>query len=205
MRYLAPASALLLLTFCSPRSDNQAGSESASNGAGGMSSHDTMPMAAPPSDTTSNPASTPAAILSQMNVANTTEIQLARMATKKASSPAVKQLAQKLVAEHTKNRQEVMALAKKMNVSLTPQSGGSVTPVDSAAVPSDLRTASGAQFDKAFVEQQISDHESNIQKIQSQMLPSVQDAQLKTYLQKTVSDMKGHLSSLQQTQKKLST
>jgi putative membrane protein len=205
MRYLAPASALLLLTFCSPRSDNQAGSESASNGAGGMSSHDTMPMAAPPSDTTSNPASTPAAILSQMNVANTTEIQLARMATKKASSPAVKQLAQKLVAEHTKNRQEVMALAKKMNVSLTPQSGGSVTPVDSAAVPSDLRTASGAQFDKAFVEQQISDHESNIQKIQSQMLPSVQDAQLKTYLQKTVSGMKGHLSSLQQTQKKLST
>jgi putative membrane protein len=92
-----------------------------------------------------------------------------------------------------------------MNVSLTPQSGGSVTPVDSAAVPSDLRTASGAQFDKAFVEQQISDHESNIQKIQSQMLPSVQDAQLKTYLQKTVSEMKGHLSSLQQTQKKLST
>jgi putative membrane protein len=204
MRYLAPASALLLLTFCSPRND-QAGSESASNGAGGMSSHDTMPMAAPPSDTTSNPSSTPAAILSQMNVANTTEIQLARMATKKASSPAVKQLAQKLVAEHTKNRQEVMALAKKMNVSLTPQSGGSVTPVDSAAVPSDLRTTSGAQFDKAFVEQQISDHESNIQKIQSQMLPSVQDAQLKTYLQKTVSEMKGHLSSLQQTQKKLST
>ena len=205
MRYLAPATALVLLTFCSPRNDNQGGSESASNDAGGMSSHDTMPMAAPPADTTSNPASTPAAILSQMNVANTTEIQLARMATKKASSPAVKQLAQKLAAEHTKNRQEVMALAKKMNVSLTPQSGGSVSPADSAAVPSDLRTTSGAQFDKAFVEQQIGDHESNIQKIQSQMLPSVQDAQLKTYLQKTVSDMKGHLSSLQQTQKKLST
>src|SRR4051794_4421215 len=146
MRYLAPAAALLLLTFCSPRSDNQAGSESASNGAGGMSSHDTVPMAAPPADTTSNPAATPAAILSQMNVANTTEIQLARMAAKKASSPAVKQLAQKLAADHTKNRQQVISLAKQMKVSLTPQSGGSVTSLDSAAVPSDFRTASGAEF-----------------------------------------------------------
>src|SRR5215203_526336 len=111
MRSLFPAAALLILTFCSPANDRQSGSETASDGAGGMSSHDTMPMAAPPADTSSNPTSTPAAILSQMNVANTTEIQLARMASKKASSPDVKRLAQKLMSDHTKNRQELMALA----------------------------------------------------------------------------------------------
>src|SRR4051794_28406958 len=100
-----PAAAIALLTFCSPSSDRQ-NRESGMGGAtaGGLSSNDTMPAS---SSDTASPAGeatpTPTAMLSQLNVANTTEIQLGGMAAKKASSPQVKQIARKLVTDHTKN------------------------------------------------------------------------------------------------------
>jgi len=138
-----------------------------------------------------------------MNVANTMEIQLSRIASKQATTPAVKRVATQLVTDHSKNRQEVAALAKKLNVSLTPATGGSVSASDSAAMPAELQGKTGTEFDRAFVQHQIQLHQSNIQKIQNQMLPAVQEPQLKTYLQKTVKAMQGHLATLEQTEQQI--
>jgi putative membrane protein len=115
----------------------------------------------------------------------------------------VKQIARKLVADHTKNREQVRALAQKVNVTLTPAQGGSISSGDSVAMPQDLQSLSGAGFDKAFIQYQIDAHESNIHRIQNQTLPAVQNEQIKTYLQKTVTDMQGHLATLQQIQQQL--
>jgi putative membrane protein len=182
-------------------------------GAGGQSSSDTMASSSSANsssaaaDTATNNAAsptTPAAILSQLSMANTMEIQLSKMAQKKASSPKVKQVAAKLLADHSKNEAQLKTLAKQLNVTLTPSAGGNPTAADSAAMPSELQGKSGAQFDQAFVQHEIDDHQSNIEKIQTQMLPSAQNAQVKSYLQKTVTAMQGHLASLQQAQKQLS-
>jgi putative membrane protein len=200
-----PAAALGLLLACSS-GDNRRGGDTgmADSAAGGMSSHDTMPMSGDSSTAVSgNTTVTPEGVLSQMNVANTAEIQLSTLASKKASSASVKQIAKKLAADHTKNRQEVRSLAQKLNVNLTSSQGGSVTAADSAAMPADLQEKSGRDFDKAFVQHEIDDHQSNIEKIESQILPSLQNEQIKTYLQKTVSEMQAHLSSLKQVQQQL--
>jgi putative membrane protein len=204
---LLPAAALALLTFCSPGNDRQSDTGMANDGSGGMSSRDTAPSSAPAPagmDTGGSTEATPAAILSQMNVANTMEIQLSRMASKQATSSAVKRVATQLVTDHSKNRQEVTALAKKLNVSLTPAAGGNVSASDSAAMPAELQGASGTEFDRAFIQHQIQAHQNNIQKIQSQMLPAVQEPQLKAYLQKTVKAMQGHLATLEKTEQGLS-
>lgn len=205
MRSPFPAAALALLTFCSPGNDRGVdGTETASDGSGGFSSRDTMEAPAPPAGANVSPGTTPAAILSQMNVANTTEIQLGRMAAKKASSTEVKRIAEKLAVDHNKNREQVQHLARKLNVSITPAAGGDVTASDSVAMPSELQTKSGAEFDRAFVEHQIADHEANIDRIQSQLLPAAQNPELETYLQKTLADMQGHLASLKEVQQKIS-
>jgi putative membrane protein len=204
---LLPAAALALLTFCSPGNDRQSDTGMANDGSGGMSSRDTVPSSTPApagADTGGSTEATPAAILSQMNVANTMEIQLSRMASKQATSPAVKRIATQLVTDHSKNRQEVTALAKKLNVSLTPAGGGNISASDSAAMPAELQGASGTEFDRAFIQHQIQAHQNNIQKIQSQMLPAVQEPQLKAYLQKTVKEMQGHLATLEKTEQGLS-
>src|SRR5215217_952928 len=141
-----PAAALGLLLACSS-GDNRRGGDTgmADSAPGGMSSHDTMSMSGDSSTAVGgNTSVTPEGVLSQMNVANTTEIQLGTIAGKKAGSVQVKQIARTLVADHTKNRQQVRALAQKLNISLTPGQGGSVSAADSAAMPSDLQGKSGA-------------------------------------------------------------
>jgi putative membrane protein len=171
---------------------------------GGLSTHDTMPSAMGDTGGVAGEGeTTPAGVLSQMNVANTTEIGLSKLATRKASSPQVKQIARKLVADHTKNREEVRALAQKVNVTLTPTQGGSISSADSAALPQDLQNLSGAAFDKAWLRHQIEAHNTNIQRIQNQTLPAVQDPRIKTYLQKTLTDMQTHLASLEHAEQQL--
>jgi putative membrane protein len=211
MRYaVLPSALLVLVVSCSSGDQKSSETGMAEGGAGGLSTRDTMPATTdtmsftrPGSSTGTEAASAPAAILSQMDVANTTEIQLSTVAAKKASSPRVKQIARKLAADHTKNREELRALAQKLNVTLTSGQGGSVSAADSAAMLPDLRGKSGRVFDRAFIEHEINDHQSSIAKLQTQVIPSVQNADIKAYLQTTVKDMQGHLSSLKQVQKQL--
>jgi len=210
MRYpgIPAAAALALLTFCSPAKDRQA-SESGMgrDQAGGFNSNDTLATSARSDSAVRNePAPTPSGILSQLNVANTTEITLAQVAEKKASSPTVKQIARRLASDHTKNRQQLQALAQKLGLNLTPARGGNVAPVsgDSAAFPAQLEGKSGAEFDKAYLQHEIADHQSNIDKIQNQLLPAAQDQQVKGYLQKTLTEMEGHLAALKDADRKIS-
>jgi putative membrane protein len=204
-----PSVLLVLLVSCS--SGNPRGSDTgmAQGGAGGLSTRDTLPatsdtMSFTRTDSSKTEAtSAPAAILSELNVANTNEIQLSTVAANKARSPKVKQIARKLAADHAKNREELRALAQKLNVTLTPAQGGSVSPADRAALPVDLRAMSGRNFDRAFLDHEIEDHQSDIQKLQTQAIPSVQNADIKAYLQTTVTEMQGHLSSLKQVRKQL--
>lgn len=208
-----PVAVVAVLVSCSSGNRRNTDTGMVEGGAGGLSTRDTIPsgaMGSPRSDSTpattvdsSTTASSPAAILSQMNVANTTEIQLATLAAKKASSPKVKQIARKLATDHSKNREQLRGLAQKLNVTLTPAQGGSVSAADSAAMPPDLQGKSGRNFDRAFVQHEIADHQSNIQKLQTQAIPSAQDAAVKAYLQKTVTEMQAHLSSLKQVQQQL--
>jgi putative membrane protein len=201
---LTSAAFILFLIACSSDNTRRDGDTGMAEGApGGLSTRDTMASAMGDTAVGGNAEATPAGVLSQMNVANTTEIELSRLATRKASSPAVKQIAGKLVAHHTKNREEVRALAQKVNVTLTPAQGGSVSSADSVALPQDLQNLSGADFDKAWLQHQIEAHNSNIQRLQNQALPSVQDPQIKTYLQKTLTAMQGHLASLEQVEQQL--
>src|SRR3954453_11222345 len=98
MRLMIAPAALILLTYCSPGNNSQGRESGASQQtAGGLSSNDTM--SATSADSTA-PAgegmATPSAMLSQLNVANATEIQLSQLVARKAFSSQVKQIARKL-------------------------------------------------------------------------------------------------------------
>jgi len=183
---LLPATALALLAFCSP-DDNRRSRET------GMVFGD----AAAPADSASADAgpATPAAILSQVYLANTSEIQLSKLAAKQASAPAVKRIAAKLVADHTRNREQLRALAQKLGLTLTPAAGGDLSAVDSAAMRAD--------FDQSYIEHAIKGHQDNIEEIRNQLLPAAQNDQVRAYLQKTLTELEGHLAALQEVQRQV--
>jgi putative membrane protein len=202
---LIPAAVLALLTFCSPHRDRpyrETGTGRAT--AGSLSSNDAVPSggrdsAAPEEDA----ARTLADVLSQLNVSNMTEIRLGGLAAKRAGSAQIKQVARKLVADHTTNRQQLRALAQKLNLNLPSAGGGSIASGDSSALPADLQGKSGAEFDKAFVRHEIEEHQANIEKIRGRMIFAAQNEQIKAYLQKTVTDMEGHLAALKRAQQQI--
>jgi putative membrane protein len=211
MRFAAipTAGALVLLTFCSPANDRQARESGVGrDNAGGFNSNDTLATSArSDSAAATEAAPTPAGILSELNVTNTTEITLGQLVSKKAASPAVKQIAGRLASDHARNRQHLQALAQKLGLTLTPAQGGNVSAVsgaDSANFAAQLEGKSGAEFDKAYVQHEIENHQFKIEKIQQQLLPAAQDQQVKAYLQKTLTEMEGHLAVLKNVDRKIS-
>jgi putative membrane protein len=203
--FLIPAAVLALLTFCSPdRNRQNAETGMAGANAGSLSSNDGMPTR---SGDSAGPAGehtpTPAGILSELRMANSAEIRAAGAVARQATAPQVKQAAKKLVADHTRNLEQLRALAQKLNLTLISDQGGGAT-TDSTALPPELQGSSGAELDNAFIQHEIEEHQANIEKIRTEMLPAAQNEQMKTYLQKTVSEMKGHLAALKRVEQQLS-
>jgi putative membrane protein len=194
---LMPAVVAVALLACTP-----GGNERRQDGAAGGTAETGMS-----GDTASTGTATGAGeaslsgIFSRLELANTAEIETGKLATSQAQSPAVKRIAQRLVSEHTRNRDELEGLARQKGADLLPRAGGS-TARDTAGVLA-LKGLEGAEFDSAYVGAQIEAHQANIDAIQNQMLPAAQDQEVQRYLQQTVAAMRKHLASLEQVQTQL--
>jgi predicted outer membrane protein len=147
-----------------------------------------------PADT--NPRLGTVGILSALTVANKKEIVEAKYAVEHASHAAVKGLARQLIADHTKNMEQSQKLADRLGVS------GQIPNENMAdsTLPPELQDARGPDFDQAFVMHQREAHQMNVNKIRTQFLPSADNAELRQYLQETVTAMEGHLKQIDQIQ-----
>ncbi|HYC31791.1 MAG TPA: DUF4142 domain-containing protein, partial [Gemmatimonadales bacterium] len=133
-------------------------------------------------------------VFSRLELANTAEIETSRLVAEKARSPKVKQLAGVILKDHTRNRSELEALAKKKGVEHLPPAGGSTARDTSGTLA--LQGLEGAALDSAYVSSQIEAHQANIDAIRNQLIPSTDDPEVRQYLQKTVASMEDHLTSL---------
>jgi putative membrane protein len=85
------------------------------------------------------------------------EVQLGKLAADRASAPEVKQLAQRLVQDHTKGNQELLAIAETKDISVPKSLDG----VHEDVVKLFSRL-DGAQFDQAFLRYQVMHHEKDV-------------------------------------------
>ena len=99
--------------------------------------------------------------VSQMNAA---EIDLSRLAVQRATSPDVKQFAQKLVDEHT-------AAGEKLSGVATQNSIQTRTDLDDShrKLHDTLAGKSGADFDKSYIDAMVDDHEKMVDKLESRI------------------------------------
>jgi putative membrane protein len=81
------------------------------------------------------------------------EIALSQLAAQKATNPAVKTFAEKMVAEHTKMTESMKPFADSWG--LTPASGPDA---DHQKELDKLNGLSGADFDKEYMSQMVTDH-----------------------------------------------
>jgi putative membrane protein len=120
------------------------------------------------------------------------EVQLGKMAADRAASPEVKQLAQRLVQDHSKANQELMTIAEKKDIDVPDELDD--THEDVVDLFSKLE---GASFDREYVRYQVMHHEKDTAGFAVQAKDG-QDSELKAFAAKQLPILQGHLQQLRE-------
>jgi putative membrane protein len=148
--------------------------------------------------TTSAGASAAATTLGKMDAADNEEIQAGQLAQRNAKSNDVKRLGALLASDHQAHRKQIERIAKQANVTLAPPPSAAA---DQMRKMDQLGNLRGADFDRAFVQMQIDDHQKNITELQSARASA--DSNTQALIDQTVPKLQQHLKAAQAAQKKV--
>ncbi len=143
-----------------------------------------------------------AAVIGTFNSVDLTEIDAARLAKDKGSSPAVREFADRMIREHTTMLQNRQQLAKQLNIQ--PETPSLATSMKSThdETMERLRTKSGSDFDRAYLEYQVKMHEQAV-KLAQDTGESSDNARLKQHLMEARPDLQSHLAAAKSVQRQI--
>jgi len=120
------------------------------------------------------------------------EIELGQLAESKAANPDVKAFGERMVTDHSKNRDEVRMLADKEHVTLPTKLGEKEN-----AQKEKLQALSGSQFDKAYMSYMVSEHKTDVMKFK-EAASNAQDPSVKQFAEQSLPVLQSHLREAQQ-------
>lgn len=143
-----------------------------------------------------------AAVIGTFNAVDLTEIDAARLAKEKASSPAVREFADRMLQEHTTMLQNRQQLANRLNIQ--PETPALATAMKSThdETMEELRKKSGSDFDRAYLEYQVKMHEQAI-KLAQETGESSDNARLKQHLVEARPGLQSHLAAAKSVQRQI--
>ena len=117
-----------------------------------------------------------------------TEVELGKIAVQKASSDAVKQFGQKMIDDHSKANEHLKQVAKQESISVPEE-------LDSKhrSRVDKLSKLSGADFDKAYMKDQLKDHQQDVREYQMEAQNGT-DPNVKGFAVKTLPTLQAHLN-----------
>ncbi len=118
------------------------------------------------------------------------EVEMGKLAAQKGQNPEVKKFGQMMVTDHTAANNELKAVAAKKNMTVPSDIG----PKYKSSKDS-LSKASGADFDKQYVDMMVSDHEDDVAAFEKQADSST-DPDVKAFAAKTLPTLKRHLDAI---------
>ncbi len=140
---------------------------------------------------------TPNGFMTEAAKGGMAEIELSKLATTKAQNAEVKKYAQQMIQDHTNASAELKQLAGKKNVTLPTE-----LDAEHKAIKDRLSGLSGAEFDKAYVNAMVSDHEKTVNLFKTQADGGM-DADAKAFAAKTLPKLQGHLDMIKGIESKM--
>ena len=135
--------------------------------------------------------------------ANQVDIDAGKLALTKAKSPDVKSFAQLMITDHSGVNKSATELVTKLRVtpensptSQSLQKGGD----DNLAA---LKKLSGSAFDRAYVDHEVAYHQAVLDAVDTTLIPSAQNAELKALLVKVRPAFVAHLDHAKHLQSEL--
>lgn len=121
------------------------------------------------------------------------EVELARLAQKRATDPAVRQFADRMVEVHSKSNQQLLKLGKGLSPDMPKQ-----LDAEHQAVRNELDKAQGQTFDLAYIAAQIQDHQRTANLLQWH-ISTGQNEPLRKYSIQTLPEVMDHLEQAKAT------
>src|SRR3954470_12892587 len=136
-------------------------------------------------------------------VADTVDIDAGKLAAQKASSKEVKDFAQTMVRDHTAVNAKATALAKKLGVTPEESDTSKSLKANGDQMLAKLKGLSGAEFDKAYVDNEVAYHEAVIGVVTKTLIPNTKNAELKGLLESAGPIFTSHLEHAKHLQSSL--
>lgn len=135
--------------------------------------------------------------------ADTVDVDYGKLAVKKTKNAEVKAFAETMIRDHTAVNDKAAALAKKL--SLTPEASDTSKSLAANGHKelATLKKMHGAEFDKAYVDNEVSYHEAVIGVLTSTLIPNAKNADLKALLETGKPIFESHLEHAKEIQKTL--
>jgi putative membrane protein len=120
------------------------------------------------------------------------DITAAKQALSKASNKDVKAFAEDMVRDHEAVNKQALALVKKLNVTPEDNDTSKTLSKNAAAKLDELGKLSGAAYDKAYVANEVAYHKAVNSALDTTLIPSANNAELKSLLQTGLKIFQGH-------------
>ena len=120
------------------------------------------------------------------------DIKAAQQALDKSKNAQVRAFAQDMVRDHTSVNDQALALCKKLGVTPEDNDTSKGLTKDADAYRAKLASLSGAAFDKTYAEHEVAYHHSVNSALETTLIPSANNAELKSLLQTGLKIFKGH-------------
>lgn len=119
-------------------------------------------------------------------MAGLAEVQMGNLALKNARSADVKAFAQRMVSDHSRSNAELSQLVTAKGLALPAELAGK-----HQQALEHLQTLSGAEFDKAYMQHMVTDHQEAVTLFQTGTTAA--DADIQAYASKTLPILQQHL------------
>lgn len=129
------------------------------------------------------------------------DIDYANIAKAKSKNAEVLKFAANMAKDHQSVNDQAIALAKKLNV--TPMDNPTTQSLldGAATTKAMLNSKTGADFDKAYIDNEVAYHEAAIGLVEGTLIPDASNAELKSLLQSALPIFKQHLEHAKMIQK----
>ena len=136
-------------------------------------------------------------------VANGVDVDAGKVAAEKSSNKEVKAFAETMVRDHTAVNAKATALAKKLGVTPEESATSKSLKADGDKMLAKLKGMSGAEFDKAYVDNEVAYHEAVIGVVTNTLIPNTKNTELKSLLESAGPIFTSHLEHAKQLQQSL--
>jgi putative membrane protein len=135
-----------------------------------------------------------------LSAANSAEIQASELARTQASEQAVRDFAQQMIRDHSQADQRGSALLSQLGLNPADSQVSRDLRSQTRSMLASLQNQTGRDFDRAYINDQVTLHSDLLRRLDSQLIPDARHADLKSFLQDVRTTVASHLQHAQRIQ-----